>query len=145
MKGTNIAVRGIVSQSSELDAIRFPPSNLIDGSTIGVEHGTIATKAEEKNWVEIDFKSVYSIRHVKITNRLDCCEDRIEGFVATLYNLDSESQPIEVGRFDYSDFNAILDVYSHTFFTAVDARYIKVETNNGKPLNLLEIEVHVAI
>ncbi|KAL0166465.1 hypothetical protein M9458_038309, partial [Cirrhinus mrigala] len=37
------------------------------------------TKSEHNPWWRVDLKDVYSVSKVIITNRADCCSDRIKG------------------------------------------------------------------
>ncbi|KAG7469118.1 hypothetical protein MATL_G00125460 [Megalops atlanticus] len=80
----NVALYGKATQSSLLRgewAAFSHASNAIDGNT----EGTLAlgscthTEEEDHPWWRVDLLKRYRITSVTITNRKDCCADRIEG------------------------------------------------------------------
>ncbi|KAG7469114.1 hypothetical protein MATL_G00125470 [Megalops atlanticus] len=80
----NVALYGKATQSSLLRgewAAFGHASNAIDGNT----EGTLAlgscthTEEEDHPWWRVDLLKRYRITSVTITNRKDCCADRIEG------------------------------------------------------------------
>ena len=42
------------------------------------------TKDENKPWWKVDFGKIYSIAGVEITNRVDCCAERLKNFTVTV-------------------------------------------------------------
>ena len=38
------------------------------------------TATEKKPWWEVDFGKIYNITGVEITNRANCCEERVKNF-----------------------------------------------------------------
>ncbi|XP_039662036.1 uncharacterized protein LOC120562388 isoform X2 [Perca fluviatilis] len=76
---TNIARRGNVIQSSLYeDAI---PERAIDGNRASnwVQRSCAHTKYDLKPWWRLDLLKTYQINTVTITNRGDCCHERING------------------------------------------------------------------
>jgi hypothetical protein len=74
---TNIALNKKVTQSSVYDERQFPPSNLVDGNPNNFAH----TTGQDQPWVQIDLGNDYPITKVVVYNRVDCCQDRINGAV----------------------------------------------------------------
>ncbi|XP_062898593.1 uncharacterized protein LOC134343790 [Mobula hypostoma] len=70
----NIAIKGTAVQSSvEYKAIA---SRALDGNKNGVF--CTQTKLSQDPWWRLDLKKTYAVSTVKITNRVDCCSDRIK-------------------------------------------------------------------
>ena len=42
------------------------------------------TEDEDKPWWKVDFGKIYSIAGVEITNRVDCCAERLKNFTVTV-------------------------------------------------------------
>ncbi|XP_075039882.1 uncharacterized protein LOC142099863 isoform X3 [Mixophyes fleayi] len=79
-EGVNLAFRGISSQSSTYD--KFGASeNAIDGSlnTRYMSGHCSHTDLDIEPWWKVDLTQVYNVTKVKITNRGDCCKERING------------------------------------------------------------------
>ncbi|CAJ0936205.1 unnamed protein product [Ranitomeya imitator] len=79
-EGENLAFRGITSQSSTYD--KFGASeNAIDGSTstVYMSGHCSHTDMDVEPWWRVDLLSTYNITKVKIKNRGDCCQERING------------------------------------------------------------------
>ncbi|XP_056318531.1 uncharacterized protein zgc:171424 [Danio aesculapii] len=69
----NIAGWGTAIQSTTyMDGL---PVNALDGISSSCTHTTIQTLP----WWRLDLQKSYSVNRVSITNRLDCCSDRING------------------------------------------------------------------
>ncbi|XP_075688025.1 uncharacterized protein LOC142656914 isoform X2 [Rhinoderma darwinii] len=83
----NLAFRGITSQSSTYD--KFGASeNAIDGSssTVYMSGHCSHTDMDVEPWWRVDLVNVYNVTKVKITNRGDCCQERINGAEITIGN-----------------------------------------------------------
>ncbi|XP_077323576.1 uncharacterized protein LOC143958006 isoform X2 [Lithobates pipiens] len=76
----NVAPRGLPSQSS-LYSSRDTPGRAIDGSMQSnyMRHQCTHTVSEKNPWWKVDLKSTHRIQSVAITNRGDCCRERING------------------------------------------------------------------
>ncbi|XP_040263665.1 uncharacterized protein LOC120979167 isoform X2 [Bufo bufo] len=86
-EGDNLAFRGITSQSSTYD--KFGASeNAIDDSpsTIYMSGRCSHTDLDVEPWWMVDLINVYNITKVKIRNRGDCCQERINGAVIKIGN-----------------------------------------------------------
>uniref|UniRef100_A0A8C5QRS9 Pentraxin (PTX) domain-containing protein n=1 Tax=Leptobrachium leishanense TaxID=445787 RepID=A0A8C5QRS9_9ANUR len=76
----NLAFRGISSQSSKYDRLGAA-ENAIDGSssTNYLSGHCSHTDLDIEPWWRLDLTNVYNVTKVKLTNRGDCCNDRING------------------------------------------------------------------
>ncbi|XP_053577049.1 uncharacterized protein LOC128666463 [Bombina bombina] len=80
VEGDNLAFRGISSQSSTYD--KFGDSeNAIDGSknTKYMSGHCSHTDLDIEPWWRVDLTATFNVTLVKITNRGDCCNERIKG------------------------------------------------------------------
>ncbi|KAK1901463.1 Fucolectin-1 [Dissostichus eleginoides] len=75
----NIAKRGKVTQSST--AFNGNPERAIDGNLASVYNQDSCTQTTKQRnpWWRLDLQKTYRINTVTITNRKDCCSDRING------------------------------------------------------------------
>ncbi|XP_041447164.1 pentraxin fusion protein isoform X2 [Xenopus laevis] len=76
----NLAFRGISSQSSTYDNLG-KAENAIDGSTSTKYMSTHCshTDLDIEPWWKVDLINTYNVTEVQITNRGDCCNNRING------------------------------------------------------------------
>ncbi|KAL1272082.1 hypothetical protein QQF64_031098 [Cirrhinus molitorella] len=72
-KEVNIATRGIPSQSSLYSS--WYARKALDGNNNTCSHTALQTDP----WWKVDLLKTYSVNRVTITNRPDCCEQRING------------------------------------------------------------------
>ena len=90
-----------------------PWANLVDGNKTNVAH-TIGTTASEIDNMQIDLGAVKEIKKIVITNRTDCCKDRINGLKVQVLNESNVSvKQTPVIRLENGS-NAA-DVYTLTF------------------------------
>uniref|UniRef100_A0A8C5R052 Fucolectin tachylectin-4 pentraxin-1 domain-containing protein n=1 Tax=Leptobrachium leishanense TaxID=445787 RepID=A0A8C5R052_9ANUR len=78
----NLALRGISSQSSTYDYLGAA-ENAIDGSssTNYLSKHCSHTHLDIEPWWKLDLRKVYNVTRVKVTNRGDCCNERLNGAV----------------------------------------------------------------
>lgn len=76
----NVATRGRTTQSSTFNS-STAAKKAIDGNRSGaLQEGSCAhTEAETNPWWKVDLLETYRVTSVKITNREDCCAERING------------------------------------------------------------------
>jgi hypothetical protein len=89
--GTNLASGKTVTQSSISHPGTFDPSNLVDGNKTNFAH----TNNEPVEWFLIDLGQDYDIEKVVITNRTDCCQDRLRNTKIQLSKVADMSSPKE--------------------------------------------------
>lgn len=77
----NVASRGKATQSSLKHGSSGAARNAIDGNRESrFQHGSCSHTATEANpWWKLDLLESYIITSINITNRGDCCEERING------------------------------------------------------------------
>lgn len=61
--------------------------NLVDGNMTNMAH-TKGRTAEEIDFLQVDLGSVQEIEKIKITNRVDCCQERAMGIKAVILGAD---------------------------------------------------------
>ncbi|XP_030638987.1 uncharacterized protein LOC115819623 [Chanos chanos] len=136
----NVAMRGMPIQSTTLNSLSAA-KNAIDGKHSGVLDGSCAqTESETNPWWRVDLLEVYSITSVTITNRADCCSDRINGAEIRIGNSpdnDGNSNP------RCSVISSIPPGGSTTFKChGMEGRYVSVFLRGYKQqLTLCEVEV----
>ncbi|XP_064200378.1 uncharacterized protein LOC135259686 [Anguilla rostrata] len=76
----NVALRGKASQSSQYNCLA-EARNAIDGrhDSEYTSGSCTHTKIQDDPWWRVDLLNVYSVTSVTITNRGDCCSERING------------------------------------------------------------------
>ncbi|XP_066283953.1 uncharacterized protein [Branchiostoma lanceolatum] len=77
---TNIALHRLAAQSST--AARAAPGRAVDGndSPVWVGESCTHTTNERDPWWRVDLGTSQSVGRVVVTNRKDCCSERLEGF-----------------------------------------------------------------
>uniref|UniRef100_A0A670J4Y9 Fucolectin tachylectin-4 pentraxin-1 domain-containing protein n=1 Tax=Podarcis muralis TaxID=64176 RepID=A0A670J4Y9_PODMU len=80
LEDTNVALAGEASQSSTYSSLGAA-GNAIDGSTASnFNQGSCThTNSENNPWWMVDLKAQYQVLRVTITNRKDCCAQRLNG------------------------------------------------------------------
>ncbi|MGV8878689.1 MAG: PVC-type heme-binding CxxCH protein [Sphingobacteriaceae bacterium] len=85
--GVNIALKGTAKQSSMVNGGN--PKLAIDGNTDGVYNNGSVTHTSESGtnpWWEVDLLRSQPIERINIYNRVDCCNERLENFVVTIFD-----------------------------------------------------------
>ncbi|KAK2887366.1 hypothetical protein Q8A67_015594 [Cirrhinus molitorella] len=140
----NRALQGKAVQSSTYDEQGYA-QNAIDGKEESVYSLGSCSHTEEQNdpWWRVDLKKSYSVTRVIITNREDCCSDRIKG------------AQIRIGNSLNNDGNENKWVASIGFISAggtesigfkpIEGRYVNIFLPGKKKiLTLCEVQVLVA-
>ncbi|XP_073418096.1 fucolectin-like isoform X4 [Dendrobates tinctorius] len=76
----NVALRGRPTQSTNFESLSAA-INAIDGNVDPLyQHGScFSSKSEPSPWWRVDLLETYTISHITITTRGDCCPDLING------------------------------------------------------------------
>uniref|UniRef100_A0A8C9VPM8 Fucolectin tachylectin-4 pentraxin-1 domain-containing protein n=1 Tax=Scleropages formosus TaxID=113540 RepID=A0A8C9VPM8_SCLFO len=76
----NLALKGTATQSSQYNAAGAA-GKAIDGKRNAKfsDHSCTHTERDSKPWWKVDLHNVYAVTSVTITNRGDCCAQRING------------------------------------------------------------------
>ncbi|XP_065146093.1 uncharacterized protein [Paramisgurnus dabryanus] len=140
----NVAFGGDAVQSSTLD--QFGDANhAVDGNRESIyTRGSCSHTAGEYNpWWRVDLKRIYSINRVSITNRGDCCEERIIGAQIRIGNsLDNNGNNNELAAI--IGFIPLGGTQTFTF-NNIQGRYVNIFLpGNGisKIITLCEVEVY---
>ncbi|XP_034553429.1 uncharacterized protein LOC117822690 [Notolabrus celidotus] len=140
----NVAVRGKATQSSQLLNPLASASNAIDGnrdSTYSAGSCT-HTLSQTNPWWRVDLLEPYIITSIIITNRGDCCTERINGAQIHIGNSlrDNGVANPKVGVISEIPEGRSL---KFTFTRTVEGRYVTVTlTGAAKILSLCEVEVY---
>ncbi|XP_034089821.1 fucolectin-5-like [Gymnodraco acuticeps] len=138
----NVALRGKATQSDRYKNVFGSAFSAIDGNRDNHFHsGSCShTDAESNPWWRVDLLEPYVVTSVIISNRLDCCSERLDGAQIHIGNsLDNNgtSNPV-VGTI-----STIEALYTLTFTDRVEGRYVTVHIpGDGKFLTLCEVEVY---
>ncbi|XP_067217482.1 uncharacterized protein [Chanodichthys erythropterus] len=97
------------------------------------------TKTEFNPWWRVDLGNVYSISNVTITNRGDCCKERLRGAQIRIGNsLDNNGNNNELA----ATILTVLDGTETFSFESVIGRYVNIYLpRNDEVLTLCEVEV----
>ncbi|XP_006820175.1 uncharacterized protein LOC102805978, partial [Saccoglossus kowalevskii] len=137
----NIAVNGIASQSTT--ASGGLPVRAIDGndSSMYGQESCMHTIKQLNSWWKVDLESTYDIFKVVITNRGDCCEDRIDGAVVLIGDDPHISQNHQCGV--QIDWNSNTYEERIPFDCQLSGRYVGVQLkDHNNWLTLCEVEVY---
>nr|XP_046254802.1 fucolectin-7-like [Scatophagus argus] len=140
----NVALRGKATQSHRYLHTFGAAYNAIDGNREGEFHsGSCTHSAETSNpWWRVDLLESYIVTSIIITNRGDCCEERINGLqihIGNSANNNGLENPVvgtivELGRGES---------YTKAFDNRVEGRYVTVSLPGaGRILTLCEVEVY---
>nr|XP_055075179.1 uncharacterized protein LOC129454650 isoform X1 [Misgurnus anguillicaudatus]XP_055075180.1 uncharacterized protein LOC129454650 isoform X1 [Misgurnus anguillicaudatus] len=137
----NIAFGADAVQSSTYDQFA-DAKHAVDGNreSIYTMGSCTHTEVEDNPWWRVDLKSIYSINRVIITNRGDCCEERIIGAQIRIGNsLDNNGNNNELA-------STIFTAPQHTAtfeFKPILGRYVNIFLpGTQKILNFCEVEVY---
>ncbi|XP_051263507.1 fucolectin-7 [Dicentrarchus labrax] len=140
----NLALRGKATQSARYVHTFGAAYSAIDGNRDPVfDAGSCTHSAEQTNpWWRVDLLEPYIVTSIIITNREDCCADRLDGAEIHIGNslLDGGAANPRVGVISH-----IPAGISHTFsFTErLEGRYVTVLIpGTNKFLTLCEVEVY---
>ncbi|XP_074510984.1 fucolectin-5-like [Sebastes fasciatus] len=137
---TNIAKGGKVTQSSL--GFNGIPERAIDGNRTSIwKQGSCShTQKDKKPWWTLDLLKTYNINTVTVTNRMDCCHDRINGAeirIGNSLNDDGNDNP------RCAVISSIAAGTSKTFACeGMEGRYVNIVIPGGlEYLTLCEVEV----
>ncbi|XP_006812487.1 fucolectin-like [Saccoglossus kowalevskii] len=136
----NVALKGIASQINT--AYNGPANYAIDGNDDSIYgHKSCSHTGKKTNaWWKVDLEETYSISQVVITNRQDCCSERIDGAVVLIGDNSDLSQNVQCG--DQIDWNANTYEEKITFDCQLSGRYVAVQLkDHNNYLHLCEVEV----
>lgn len=142
----NLALGKRAYQSSTMggaDASRAVDGNVNATFTAGsVTH----TNADLHSWWEVDLGEVRQIGRVEITNRIDCCSERLIPFiliVADIPIIDSDITDADASTYPGIMRTTISGQVQANYFVPVNrsARYVRIALVNQNYLSLAEVKV----
>ncbi|XP_051577215.1 fucolectin-6-like [Myxocyprinus asiaticus] len=145
-KAKNLALYGKATQSDLAENPWAPfggASNAIDGNRDSdYNHGSCtATKLQNDPWWRVDLLDKYVVTSITVTNRKDCCSERLDGAEIRIGNSlenNGNSNPL-AGRI-----SSIPGGRSQTFKwnEGIPGRYVNVFIHGNRLLTLCEVEVY---
>uniref|UniRef100_UPI003AAAE58F fucolectin-1-like n=1 Tax=Centroberyx gerrardi TaxID=166262 RepID=UPI003AAAE58F len=139
----NVAVGGNVAQSSVYETA--VPEKAIDGNRAShwAQDSCAHTQADFKPWWRLDLLKSYKVNYVTITNREDCCPERINGAEIRIGNSLSDNGNNAVLTL-CAVISSIPAGSSQTFkCDGMEGRYINIVIPGRKEyLTLCEVEVY---
>lgn len=130
----DLAVGTTASQSSTFGGAG--PWRAIDGNTDGnwSNNSVTHTNLEASPWWQVDLGVPHNIGTVIVSNRTDCCSDRLSDF--------------DVSAWDGSTWQPIGNIMGpaqprNVFLTSVFSRFIRVQLRGTNYLSLAEVQVYV--
>ncbi len=144
---TNVARSGVASQSSL--AFNGAPALAIDGDTNGVYNdGSITHTTNERNaWWQVDLQAEHSIQDIRISNRTDCCAERLANFSVLVSNEPFGDRSFDELANDPGIWRTHVDALTSSSITvpvARAARYVRIQLEGTDFLSLAEVEVNAA-
>ncbi|XP_038831415.1 uncharacterized protein LOC120030157 [Salvelinus namaycush] len=134
----NVALKKVATQSSYLD--HRTAQLAIDGNKATNDVPCTHTKYDTNPWWRVDLLDVYRVTAVSITNRGDCCSERLNGAEIRIGN-SLENNGINNPR--CTVINQIPAGETNTFQCEMQGRYVVVVVpNRNEHLTLCEVEVY---
>uniref|UniRef100_A0A8C9VFZ0 Fucolectin tachylectin-4 pentraxin-1 domain-containing protein n=1 Tax=Scleropages formosus TaxID=113540 RepID=A0A8C9VFZ0_SCLFO len=137
----NLALKGTATQSSQYNAAGAA-GKAIDGKRNAKfsDHSCTHTERDSKPWWKVDLHNVYTVTSVTITNRGDCCAQRINGAEIRIGNsLDDNGNQNPL----CAVITSIPAGNSRTFqCNGMTGRYVNVVLPRPDFLTLCEVEVN---
>ena len=142
----NLALGKTTRQSSTYNGSAHP-WRAVDGNPNGnwAAGSVTHTNTEENAWWHVDLGSQLPLSRITVTNRSDCCGQRLSDFYIFISDAPMEDRPL-------ADLLADSTVTRHHQVTppaptlllplTSEGRYIKIQLNGTNPLSLAEVEVY---
>ncbi|XP_069568013.1 fucolectin-4 [Brachyistius frenatus] len=140
----NVALRGKATQSNRYENVFGSASNAIDGNRESDFHAGSCTHTDEQNnpWWRVDLLESYVVTEVIVTNRGDCCEQRLNGVEIRIGNSlqNNGFQNPKVGTIPNIGAGQSIAV---TLTEHVEGRYVMLSLpGTNRILTLCEVEVY---
>ncbi|XP_070786293.1 uncharacterized protein [Enoplosus armatus] len=140
----NVALKGNATQSSTLSFAGA--SKAIDGRRNSFySHGFCSHTAEDETnpWWRVDLQRTYIVTSVKITNRGDCCAERLDGAEIRIGNLQENNGNNNPRCASISHIRAGKTYTYHCDGGSMEGRFVNVIIpGRRKTLTLCEVEVY---
>jgi hypothetical protein len=141
--GTNLALGKAARQSSTFEA--NGANRAVDGNTDGNKgDGSVShTQADKQPYWEVDLGKNFLIDEVKIYNRTDCCQERLDNFNIWITEQPKDQITGRVVAFVEGEKKFDNGVTYKSFYGTgpTVGRYVRVDLNGQNYLNLAEVQV----
>jgi len=133
-----MVLQNLALKKTTLQSTTVPPyvaSNAVDGDVTTMIH----THEIMGNWWIVDLEAVCSIRQIKIYNRQDCCQERLQGAVVAV--LDAMMETVTAGREITEVAPTVVEFNFDDDDNLIEGRYVRISLDTAL-LNLNEVEVY---
>ncbi|XP_054478165.1 uncharacterized protein LOC129110029 [Anoplopoma fimbria] len=140
----NVALRGKATQSDRYEHTFSAAYNAIDGNRNSEFHAGSCTHTDEKTdpWWRVDLLKSYIVTSIIITNRGDCCAQRLNGAEIYIDNSSHDDGPTNPMAGKIAKIGSG-DSFTLTFTERVEGRYVTVLVRgSNRILTLCEVEVY---
>lgn len=138
----NLATTGRAVASQSSTGYGGEASRAIDGTQTADWSGDSCTHTAgepgAENWWQVDIGNVQDIGSVLLTNRADCCADRINGAHVVVSQTSDYSSGVDCGTIDDGQAGEQIAVEC----SGTRGRYVTVYNNESPHLTLCEVEVY---
>ncbi|KAJ8267011.1 hypothetical protein GJAV_G00137260 [Gymnothorax javanicus] len=144
----NVALRGKATQSALLsgeNAAFSHADHAIDGNRDSIfRHGSCFHTSNDNPWWRVDLLKTYKITSVTITNRGDCCAERISG---AQIHIGSSLENDGINNPQCSTITSMSTGETRTFHCAqpMYGRYVVIHLPKAEYLHLCEVEVNALV
>jgi hypothetical protein len=146
--GANLAQRKAASQSSTLTGYGNSGAELaVDGNSNGNFYsGSVAhTNYEANPWLQVDLGSAATISSIAISNRTDCCSERLNDywvFVSnTPFNASDTPATLQSRAGTWSSHQLSAPGPTATIQVGAQGRYVRVQLSSANYLSIAEVQV----
>ncbi|XP_071945661.1 scavenger receptor cysteine-rich domain-containing protein DMBT1-like [Antedon mediterranea] len=117
-------------------------SRAVDASHSGnYNHNTCThTQRQPQNWWKLDLGNSYSVRHVRIYNRQDCCRERLAGAIVRVGDDEGMTSNPQCGEPVTPEETTASSIVDRQCDPALDGQYVSISLENNY-LTLCEVEV----
>ncbi|XP_030604705.1 fucolectin-5-like [Archocentrus centrarchus] len=140
----NVALRGKATQSTRYDAVASAAYAAIDGNRDSDARRASCshTKEETNPWWRVDLLESYIVTSVIVTNRGDCCAERLNGLQIHIGN-SLNNNGLDNPKVAHLSQVGAGQSYTVTFTSRVEGRYVTLTLlGSQKILTLCEVEVY---
>ena len=138
---TNLALGKTATQSSTLAGYGFGgASAAVDGNTDGnfFDGSVTHTNSEAGAWWEVDLGASANITSIVISNRTDCCSDRLNDYRVYVSDTPFNSAQLRSG---WSSHQTVAPNPSTTISVNAQGRYVRIQLTGTNSLTLAEVQV----
>ncbi|XP_019632321.1 PREDICTED: fucolectin-6-like [Branchiostoma belcheri] len=139
----NVALNKAASQSSFFSAL-YPAERAVDGNTgANLFHlrECTHTNLEYQPWWKVDLGNTYVINHVTVTNRGDCCGERLKDFMIRVGHNEDISKNEQCGD-TYTNIPEDGEILDIQCTTPISGRWVSVQLSGRRDyLSLCEVQV----